>query len=111
MCFGVLCDFYVKHFLLHAQLNEIRLNMYSGLHVKYLLFLSDFNETGIFSTDFEKRSKIKFHEILSSGSRVVQWGRTDGLAYGQTEMTKIIVVFRNFAKAPKILLNLLMMST
>ena len=28
--------------------------MYIGLHVYYPLFLSDFNETGIFSTDFRK---------------------------------------------------------
>jgi hypothetical protein len=37
--------------------------------------------------------------------------RTDGRADGQTKMTNIIVAFRTFAKAPKILLNLLMMST
>jgi len=28
--------------------------MYIGLHVKYRLFLSDFNWTWIFSTDFRK---------------------------------------------------------
>jgi len=28
--------------------------MYIGLHVKYPLLLSDYNETGILYTDFEK---------------------------------------------------------
>jgi len=31
--------------------------MYVGVHVKYALFLSDFNETLIFSTDFRKMLK------------------------------------------------------
>jgi hypothetical protein len=46
---------------------------------------------------FEKYSNIKFHNP-SSGSRVIPRGWTDG----QTDMTKPIVNFRNFAKAPKI---------
>ena len=37
-----------------------------GLHVKYLLFLSDFNVTLIFLTDFFKYSNIKFHKNPSS---------------------------------------------
>jgi hypothetical protein len=65
-----------------------------GLHVKYALFLSDFNGTWTFSTDFSKKySNIEFHENALSGSRVVPCGRTD--------LTKLIVAFRNFAKAPK----------
>jgi hypothetical protein len=36
---------------------------------------SDFNET--FQQIFEKSSNIKFHELPSSGSRVVPCGRTD----------------------------------
>jgi hypothetical protein len=48
-----------------------------------------------FSTQiFEKYPNIKFHENPSSGSRVV-W-------YGQTDMTKLMVAFRSFANAPKI---------
>jgi hypothetical protein len=50
---------------------------------------------------FENYSKIKFHENPSSGSRVVQCGRMDGRADGQTETTKHMVTLRHFAKAPK----------
>jgi hypothetical protein len=32
--------------------------MYVGLNIKYLLFLSDFTETWIFSTEFSKKSQI-----------------------------------------------------
>jgi len=42
--------------------------MYISLHAKYPLFLRDFGETWIFSTDFRKKySNIKFHE------KSVQW--------------------------------------
>jgi len=44
---------------------------------------------------FEKYLYIKFHENPSSGSRVVKRGQMDGRA----DMTKLIVAFRNFAKA------------
>jgi len=71
--------------------------MYIGLRVKYLLFLSDFKETWIFSTVFRKRSNIKFHENPSIGRRVVLCVETDG----QTDMAKLILAFRNFANAPK----------
>ena len=39
--------------------------MYIGNHVKYLLFLSDFNETGIFWEIFEKYKSnlMKIHEV------------------------------------------------
>jgi hypothetical protein len=55
--------------------------------------LSDFIENSTFSTDLKKYSNIKFHENPSSGSC--------GPEYGQTDMTKLIVAFRNFANAPK----------
>ena len=52
--------------------------MWKCLHVKYPLFLSDFNQTWIFVTDFEKKSlNMKFNQIPFSGSRVVQCDRTD----------------------------------
>ena len=71
----------------------------NGLHVKYPLFLSDFNETSIFVDGFSK--KIIKHQIsLKSG----QWEpsspmRTDRQT--QTDMTKLTVAFRNLANAPK----------
>ena len=43
----------------------------SGRHLKYPLFLTDFNGTWIFLIVFEKYSNIKFHEYPSIGSRVV----------------------------------------
>ena len=42
---------------------------------------------------FEKSADVKFHENPSNGSRVAPCGRTD--------MTKLIVAFRDFANAPK----------
>jgi hypothetical protein len=67
--------------------------MYTGIHVKCSLFLSDFNETELYQQILEKSSNIKFHENPSSRSRAAACGRTD--------MTKLIVAFRNFANAPK----------
>jgi len=53
--------------------------MYIGLHVKYQLFLSNFNEPLIFSTEFRKKNPLnmKFHENPLSGNRIVTFGRTD----------------------------------
>jgi len=64
--------------------------MYIGLHVKCPFFLSDFNETWIFSADFRKRLKyeISWESVQSRCSM-----RTEG----QTDM-KSIVAFRNFPK-------------
>jgi len=71
-----------------------------GLHVKYWLLLSDCNETGIFLTDFrEKNTEISnFIQIRPVKYELVHaGGRTDG----ETDMTKLIVAFRTFTKAPK----------
>jgi hypothetical protein len=65
-----------------------------------MLFLSDFNETSLFSKDFEKYSNIKFHENPFSGSRTVPRDRMDGRFEGQTDMERLVSL-GNFATAPK----------
>jgi hypothetical protein len=71
--------------------------MYFCLHVMCPLFMSDFSETWIFSSDFRKIHKYK----LSRKS--IQWHpscfmRTDR----QTDITGLILSFRKFANAPQI---------
>ena len=46
---------------------------------------------------FKNYSDMKFLRNLSTGSRVVPWRRTDR----QTDMTNLIVAFRNFSNGPK----------
>jgi hypothetical protein len=74
--------------------------MYLRPHVKYRLFLSDFNESLIFSTDFRKILK---YEV---SWRSVQWQPSCSMVTnGQTDRQtwqKLIVAFRYFANALKI---------
>ena len=71
--------------------------MYIGLHVKYPLFLSDFNETRIFVKDFRKILKYQI------SCKALQWEPSCSI---RTRMTRLTVAFRNFVKAPqKTLLN------
>jgi hypothetical protein len=70
--------------------------MWKSLHVKYPLFLSYFNETYIFSTDFWKSLK---YQIISNS---VQLEPSCSVWLDRRmDMTKLIVAFRNFANAPK----------
>jgi len=39
-------------------------------------------------------------KIRPVGAEFFPYGRTDGRADGQTDMTELIVAFRSFAKAP-----------
>ena len=100
MYFKLLCNFCPKYFRFQKICSEIWSKIYIGPHVKYQLFLSEFNETWIFSTDFEKYKNIKFHENLSNRSRVVAM-RIDGGIDRRTDMTQLTVAFRNTAKASK----------
>jgi len=72
-------------------------NIYCSSY-KVHVILSNFN--GIyFSSYFRKNTPITFHENPFSGSRVVPCGRTNG----RTDMTELLVAFRNFANAPKMI--------
>ena len=61
--------------------------MWKRLHVKYPLFLSDFNETWVFSTAFRKTELSSFIK-----------GRPVGM---DRWAMKLVVAFRNFANTPK----------
>ena len=80
-------------------MSDILSKMYVGLHVQYPLWLSDFNETSIFSTVYRKNSQISnFKKIRPVGAELFCVDiRTDRWSV----MTKLIVAFRNFSKALK----------
>ena len=66
------------------NINEVLSYVYTGQHVKYLLFLADFNETWIFWTDF-----LKFLKCQISW-KSIQWElscstQTDGQTGRQTD--------------------------
>jgi hypothetical protein len=68
--------------------------LYVGLHVKYPLFLSDFNKTW----NFSKNPQLSdFMETRPVGAELFH---ADGRTDRQTDTTKLLVALRNFAKAP-----------
>ena len=71
--------------------------MYISLHVKYRYYWQILIKLEFSRQFFEKFSNTVFHENPSSGSRDVPFGPTDR----QTDMTQLIVSFRNFANAHK----------
>jgi hypothetical protein len=75
LSFSQIC---LKHFLFWEELSEIS-KMYIGLHVKYPLFLSDFNETWIFLIDIWKmlEYQISWKSVQWEPSCSMQTGRCD----------------------------------
>jgi len=68
--------------------------MYIGLHTKYPLFLSDINEKN-FLNRFSKKTRISnFTKSHPAGAELIHADR-------QTDMTKLLVAFRYFAKPPE----------
>jgi hypothetical protein len=71
--------------------------MYTGRHVKYPLFLSDFDLE--FSRQISKNTQIsKFVKIRPLGAELFH---ADGRMDRQTDTTKLTVAFHNFANVPE----------
>jgi len=71
-------------------------NLCIGLYAKYPLFLVEFNETWILLTDTRKIIKCQI------SWKCLQWEPSCSMwTDRRRDMTKIIVAFRYFAKAPK----------
>jgi hypothetical protein len=71
--------------------------MWTRRHVKYPLFLSGFNATWIFSTDFQNK-KAQTSSLIKIRPVIAEFFHAAGQ---NTDMTKLITAFRNFANALK----------
>ena len=80
MCVLIFSTTFVWNISFQEEVSEIWSKMYIGLHVKYPLFLSDFNETWIFWTDFQNSTSVlNFMKIHPVGAELFHAdGRTDG---------------------------------
>jgi hypothetical protein len=76
-------------FILTITERDMTVNIYIDLHVKYSLFLSNFTETWMFSTDFRKILRLQI------SWKSVQWVPSCSMrTVRQTDETKLIVAFK-----------------
>jgi hypothetical protein len=75
--------------------SNIFITVHTSLH-KALIFFSDFNQTLIFCTDFQKilKDKVSWKSVQYKPTFSMPTGR-------QTDMSKLKVAFRNYPKAFK----------
>jgi hypothetical protein len=79
------------------EFRDIWSEIYTGLHVMFLLFLSDFNQTWIFLTLHSRSTKIlNSMKICLVGEELLHVNK-----YRTTDMTKLRVTFCNFVTKPK----------
>jgi len=118
MCVFIFSKIFVLN-VYHSKKNSARYHhkyayifMYSTRYCCQILMKPEYSRQS-----FERSSNIKFHENLSSGSRIVPCGRADGRTDGQTDrqtdrqtekqtdrqtdITRLIVTSRNFTSRPK----------
>jgi hypothetical protein len=89
----------VSHYTVPVRVRIVRVYPSPGRHYKniYLssrkhpLRLPNFHETWIFKTNFRKIFNYKFHKNFSEGAELLRADR-------RTDMTKLIVAFRNLRK-------------
>ena len=74
--------------------------MYKRINVKFLLHLSDFNDTNFFFDRFSKKYP-QISNVIKIRPLGAELFHEDGRTDGQTDMTKQIVAFGSFAKAPQ----------
>jgi len=98
MCILNSCTRFVWDFFIRRRIERGIIIMYIGLHVKYLLVLSDCKKTLIFSTDVQQL--VKYLKSVK-----IRWVRAELFHAGgrkdKTDMTKPIIAFRSFAKVPE----------
>ena len=93
MCVLVFSTNFVRN-ISRRELREILLKMCICLHVKYPLYLSNFNETWSLSTDFFEKCS-NFVKTCSVGAELFRASRrTEELTDRQTDITKLIAVYR-----------------
>jgi hypothetical protein len=89
----------LKHLILRrAELYTIK-NVYRSSRKVSVIFFSDFKETLIFLDRVSKNTEISnVTKVRLEGAELLH---ADGRTDGQTDMTKLIVAFRNFVNESK----------
>jgi hypothetical protein len=93
MCFWFSVQLFSGTFLIVTRIHWDMITSTTAVRVKYSMFLSDFNETWIFRTDFRKILRYQISWIS------VQWEPSSLRTDGRTDKIKLIFVFRSFANS------------